>query len=136
MFLDGFIVSYFTSGDQASKQLAIEDMPFSCRFHAVDEEPQPGWYPLDRVSSYAERQIADANCHISNFTSQGMNRVDQANPYRQVETLARVAEKRIVGTPHWLEERINPVDYRVADITVYNELIGESITFYPFHIYG
>jgi len=96
VYLDAFIVSYFTSGDQASQQLAIGDMSFRRFFHTVDEGAQSGQDGclLDLVSSYAEREIAKVNCHIAKLPSQGVNRVEQANSYRQMGTFDRVAEKR------------------------------------------
>jgi len=85
-------------------------------------------YLLNWVSSYVEREIAKASCHIAKFTSQGVNRVEQANSYRQMETSARVAEKEIFGALERLVEKIGSIDCKPYDVTVNNEKVGGPIT--------
>jgi len=91
---------------------------------------------LPTLAVGVEREITKANCHIANFTSQGVNRVEQANSYRQMETFARVAEKKIFGVLERVAKKIGSIDYEPSDVTVHNEKVGESITFDPIHICG
>ena len=77
---------------------------------------------------YVEKEIAKINCHIAKFTSQGVNRAEQANTYYQMEVFARVAEKEIFGALERLVEKIGSIDCKPSDVTVNNEKVGESIT--------
>ncbi len=83
-----------------------------------------------------DREIAKANAKIDRIVSRAVEKIEEADTYRQMVTFARSAEASVYRVVDRLQGKIGPVEFEAFYVTVRNDEVGESVTFDPIHICG
>lgn len=92
--------------------------------------------PLLGLAKDENKYVDMANQAVEQAIQIATDRILAADTYAQMEFWASWADAQMNCILDWLEGKIGPVEYEEFEVALYNEKVGETVTFDPIHVIG